>query len=545
MVPDVYRWWEIVMSGRSIAICGVMAALGLSFFTQARAADITPALIEKTAQANFREFFDMLALPNDAINAEDIRKNADWLEAALRKRGFATQQLANDGKPLVFAEFPGKIPGARTVLFYMHFDGMPVIPNQWAQASPWTAVVKQRSNNAGPAPLATFTPSRTGAAQGWQEIDPAALVQERLDPELRVFARSSSDDKGPIMMFLTAFDVLAAAGLTPAINVKVLLDGEEEKGSPTIDRVAKAHRDLLRADAIVIHDGPVHASNKPTIVFGNRGNTIVRLVVYGPKMNLHSGHYGNYAPNPAQRLATLLATMKADDGRVTVPGYYDRVNLTDAERAIMAAVPDDEAALLKRLGIARPEAVGRNLQEALQYPSLNIRGMESAAIGDKGANIVPSKATAELDLRTTPGAGPDYLVGLIERHVRAQGYHLTPGEPSDEERATHDKIASLVVARGSAAAFTNLDSPVGAWAQSTLAKTFADGERPAETVRIRMMGGSVPTDKLVDALDLPFVIVPLVNPDNNQHSFDENLRLGHFLDGTRAILGLVRSPFAE
>src|SRR5262249_12333559 len=152
-------------------------------------------------------------------------------------------------------------------------------------------------------PLATITPARTGAAQGWQDIDPAALMRERLDPELRVFARSASDDKGPIMMFLTAFDVLAAAGLTPAINVKVLLDSEEEKGSPTIGRVAKAHRDLLSADAIVIHDGPIHASNKPTIVFGNRGNTVVRLVVYGPKSNLHSGHYGNYAPNPAQRLA--------------------------------------------------------------------------------------------------------------------------------------------------------------------------------------------------------------------------------------------------
>src|SRR5262245_2591053 len=226
------RWREIVMSGRAIAICGMMAAFCLPSVTQMRAADITPALIEKTAQANFREFFDMLALPNDAINAEDIRKNADWLDAAFRKRGFATQQLANDGKPLVFAEFARKIPNARTVLFYMHFDGMPVIPNQWAQASPWTAVVKQRSSNAGPPPLATFTPARTGAAQGWQEIDAAAL-QERLDPELRVFARSSSDDKGPIMMFLTAFDVLAAAGLTPAINVKILLDSEEEKGSPT------------------------------------------------------------------------------------------------------------------------------------------------------------------------------------------------------------------------------------------------------------------------------------------------------------------------
>jgi acetylornithine deacetylase/succinyl-diaminopimelate desuccinylase-like protein len=347
------------------------------------------------------------------------------------------------------------------------------------------------------------------------------------------------------MMFLTAFDALKAARLEPAINVKVLLDSEEEKGSPTIGIVAKANRDLLRADAIVIHDGPMHGSNQPTIIFGNRGNTVVQLIVYGPKTPLHSGHYGNYVPNPAQRLAALLASMKDDDGRVTVAGYYESVKLTEFERGVMSAVPDDEAALLKRVGVAKPETVGRNLQESLQYPSLNIRGMESAAIGDKGANIIPSKAVAELDLRTTPGANPSYLVGLIEKHLVAQGYYLSKGEPSDDEREKYDKIASLTVARGSDAAFTPLDSPIGAWAQETLAKTFGDGGERAKTVRIRMMGGSVPTDKLVGALDLPFVIVPLVNPDNNQHSFDENLRIGHFLNGTRAMTGLLLSPLTD
>ena len=208
----------------------------------------------------------------------------------------------------------------------------------------------------------------------------------------------------------------------------------------------------------------------------------------------------------------------------------------------MAAVPDDEAELKKRLGIARAETVGRNLQEAVQYPSLNIRGMEAAAVGDKGANIIPSRATAELDLRTTPGASPTYLVGLIEAHVRAKGYHLAAGEPTDEERATarQDRLARMSRAAAQPR-FTQIDSPLGGWAQGALARTFAAAGKPAETVRIRMMGGSVPTDKLVEALDLPFVIVPLVNPDNNQHSFDENLRVGHFLGGVRAFTGLLRS----
>ena len=492
----------------------------------AQEGNVTAALIQKSWHANFQEFFDMLALPDDSINAEDIRKNADWLETAFRKRGFATKQLANDGKPLVFAEYARHVAGAKTILFYMHFDGQPVLPEQWAQKSPWIATLKARD-----------------AGGKWEEIDRGRLESEKIDPDWRLFARAASDDKGPIMMFLTTFDALKAANLEPAINVKVLLDSEEEKDSPNMSVVAKANQDTLRAGAIVINDGPMHETNAPTIVFGNRGNVQTRLTVYGPKVNLHSGHYGNYAPNPAQRLASLLASMKDDDGRVIVKGYYDGVKLTDAERKVLAEVPDDEKAIMKRLGIAKPEAVGRNYQEALQYPSLTIRGMAAASVGDKAANIVPSHAVAEINLRTTPGADPGYLFAAIEAHIRAHCYYLAKGEPTDEERAKHDKIASFVFLGGTKAAFTSLDSRVGAWAQDALAKTFVKGGVPARVVRIRMMGGTVPTEALVDALEIPFVIVPLVNNDNNQHSFDENIRVGHLLDGVRAFTGMLREPF--
>ncbi len=479
-------------------------------------------IINQSARASFREFVDLLALPNDAVVPADIQKNVDWLDAAFKKRGFTTRQLPNGDKPMLLAEYPAKIPGARTILFYMHLDGQPVMPEQWSQASPWTAVLKQSNANG-----------------KWEPIDLNRLYGEAIDPNWRLFARSASDDKGPIMMFLAAMDALKAAGMAPALNIKVLLDSEEEKGSPSIGAVAKAMRDALHADAMIVHDGPKHASNKPTLVFGNRGVATVTLTVYGPKANLHSGHFGNYAPNPAMRLAALLASMKDEDGRVTIPGYYDTVKLTNAERRIMAEVPDDEAAILRRLGIAKPERVGGNLQEAVQYPSLNIRGMAAAAVGDKVATIVPSHAQAELDLRTTPGATPDYLFKRIEQHVISKGYHLVKGEPTDEERAKHDKLATLTLgAGGSNAAYTPLDSPLGVWAGAALTKTF-----DSPPVIIRLMGGTVPTDKLVDALDMPFVIIPLVNVDNNQHSFDENLRIGHYLDGVKTILGLLRTAY--
>lgn len=476
--------------------------------------------IVQAAQRSFAEYFQLLALPNDAVNAADIQSNADWLSAAFQRRGFVTQQLANQGKPLLFAQYRSAQQDVPTLLFYLHFDGQPVLPEQWAQPSPWQAVVKKRSS-----------------AGDWLQVDTALLQQNPLDTELRVFARAAADDKGPIMMLLAAFDALKAAGQRPAFHVKVLLDSEEEKGSPTINAIAKTHASLLHSDGLIILDGPQHPSHQPTLVFGNRGATSLTLTVYGPKAPLHSGHYGNYVPNPAQRLATLLASMKDDNGRVTVAGYYETVKLSAAERQALAEVPDDESALRQRTGIAGPDAVGHSYQEALQYPSLNIRGMQAAAVGDKAANIIPHQAVAELDLRTTPEADSAYLTALIERHIKAQGWYLTQGEPTAAERAKYPKIASLTAGAGGDAARTPMDSKLGNWVYAVLQQ---DGRRG---VRIRMMGGSLPTAQLVSALQVPFVILPLVNADNNQHSFDENLRVGHYVDGVQTLVRLLRTLY--
>jgi acetylornithine deacetylase/succinyl-diaminopimelate desuccinylase-like protein len=482
---------------------------------------ISPEAAQKLAQGTFHEYLELLALPNDAINPADIQRNADFLERAFKKRGFSTRQLDNKGKPMLYAEWPRKLPGAKTVLYYMHFDGQPVVDKEWSQPSPWKPVVKQRTS-----------------AGSWEVVTSEALFAATLDPELRIFARSASDDKAPIMMFLAAFDGLKAMGVEPAINVKVLLDSEEEKGSPSIRGVALASKDLLRCDALIIHDGPRHQSERPTIVFGNRGAASVSLVVYGPRQPLHSGHFGNYVPNPAVRLARLIATMKDDQGRVTVAGYYDRVRLTAAEKKILAETGDDEAAIRRRTGISKAELVGGNLQEALQFPSLNVRGMAAASVGDKASNIIPHQAIADFDLRTTPETPPEYLFGLLQKHIQAQGYHLVNGPPTDEERAAHDKLATLTMGAGSRSVRTPLDAPIGKWAYASLQQTSLSGP----PVRIRMMGGSVPTDSLVETLGAPFVIVPLVNGDNNQHTFDENMRVGHYVEGIRAIAGMLRSP---
>jgi acetylornithine deacetylase/succinyl-diaminopimelate desuccinylase-like protein len=484
------------------------------------------AQVEQAAQRNFAEYLDLLRIPNVGAVPADIARNAQFLQRAFERRGFRARSLQNSaGRPVVLAELQAGPPGRPTVLFYLHYDGQPVAAREWSQPDPFEPVVRRRD-----------------AEGGWQDVGPEALQARPLDPELRVFARSAADDKAPIAMFLTAVDLLSARQEAPAFGVKVLLDGEEEIGSPSLAATIAADPQAFGADALVILDGPVHASGRPTLVFGNRGIAQTTLEVFGPRSPLHSGHFGNYVPNPAQRLAALLASMKDDDGRVSIPGYYDGVRLTAADRVALAAVGDDEAALLRRAGIGRPERVGANYQESLQYPSLNVRGMAAGGVGLSAANVIPSEAIAEIDLRTTPETDGRRLFELVRQHIENRGYHLVEDAPTDEERARYDKVARFTLHSVQAAARMPMDSAIGRWAVRALRAAAAPHpEQPP--VRIRMMGGTVPTDVLIDALHMPFVLVPTVNPDNNQHTRDENLRIGQFVTGTETIYSLLTTPF--
>jgi len=482
--------------------------------------------VEAAARANFSEYLDLLRLRNVPDEPADMVRNADFLERAFARRGFRTRLVDNSaGRPAVIAELDGRDPGAPTIMFYMHYDGQPVIPAEWSQSDPFEPTVRQ--------------PDDSGSLV---DVGADALQAQPLDPELRVFARAASDDKAPIMMLLTAVDLLRSRGEAPAFNLKVLLDAEEEIGSPNLAAMVAAAPEAFRADALVVLDGPEHASGRPTLVFGNRGITQVTLTVFGTKSPLHSGHFGNYAPNPAQRLAALLATLKDDDGRVLVPGFYDGVELTDADRAMLAAVDDDEAALLTRIGIARPDRVGSSYQEALQYPSLNVRGLAAAGVGALAANVIPSEAVAEIDMRTTPETDGHRLYELVSRHIEAQGYRIVDGVPSDAERTRYPRLASFTLNSVQAAMRTPADSPLGRWALGALQSPVAP--QPEEPpVRIRMMGGTVPTDVLVGALNVPFILVPTVNGDNNQHARDENLRIGNFVTGTETVCALLTTPY--
>jgi acetylornithine deacetylase/succinyl-diaminopimelate desuccinylase-like protein len=314
----------------------------------------------------------------------------------------------------------------------------------------------------------------------------------------------------------------------------VIIDTEEEHGSPHLAAAIDREKDLLAADFLLIFDGPPHASNEPTVSFGARGIATLSLVTYGPKVAQHSGHYGNFLPNPVFDMARIISSLKHPDGRVAVAGYYDGVSLSDAERQLLAAVPDDEAAILASAGVARADAVASSLQEALQYPSLNVRGIQAAWVGDEARTIIPPRATAEIDIRLVKESDPEKLIGLIRKHIQDLGFEVIDEDPSDFQRANHAKLVKMSHKTSYGAFRSDFDSSAGIMARSGMRHLFG-----AEPILIRTMGGSIPIAPIVETLGVPAATVPTVNIDNNQHSPNENIRLGNFIDGIAILMAVL------
>ncbi|MEZ5038789.1 MAG: M20/M25/M40 family metallo-hydrolase [Saprospiraceae bacterium] len=480
---------------------------------------LNKAQILEAAQAYFRPgiatLHAFLQIPNDGHFPEQIDQNVNWCLAAFKERQFDVQVLATAGAPLVFAE---KVyhPGAKSLLFYLQIDGQPVDSSKWFQESPFQPALKRLNE------------------QGEWEIMDWSAIEKDFDPDWRIFARSASDSKGPAVAFMTALDIIREKGIIPAYNIKVIMDFQEELGSPDLPAAVVKYRDLLDAEMLLIMDGTRHVSNLPTLTFGARGIATVTIKVFGARGDLHSGQYGNFAPNPVFKLSKLIAGMKDDEGRVIIPGFYDGIHLSDKEKRMLNDIPEDVAEIKQTLGIAEADQVGATYQEALQYPSLNIRGLRAAWVGKEVRTLIPAEAIAEIDMRLVPESDGQRLVDLIKQYVVDQGYHLVNGEPTDEERSQYAKLASLTYRLGSKPFRTDLDSPIGEWLSSAMTRTFGD-----RFVKMRTTGGSQPMAPFISTLDIPAVSVRIPNPDNSIHAPNENLRLGNFLEGIQMCLGVL------
>lgn len=492
--------------------------LFLCFFTSVASQSLSRKDIE-SASAKYlpkaiSELNEFLLLANNSHSPEQINQNLEWCVKAMKKRGFETRVLHSRNVPHVYAQrqYNSKLPW---ILFYLQIDGQPADSTNWDQANPYKATLKKKVNNQ------------------WQTI---SVSQHRdYDLQWRIFARSASDSKGPTMAFLSSLDILKELRVTPAFNVKVIMDFQEELGSPTLPELVTANKDLLQASMVLIMDGTRHVSNLPTLNFGARGIATIKLKVFGPRNDLHSGQYGNYAPNPVFTLAHLLAGMKDDSGKVLIPHYYDGVNLSDQELAMINEMPGDDSQLNTTLGIAKPDQVGHTYEESLQYPSLNIRGISAGSVEDEVRTIIPSQAIAELDLRLVPETDGERMVNLIKNFIADQGFHFVNGTPTEEERSTFSKLISFEHKLGSKPFRTDLNSWSGVWLGKAMDRTFGQGQY----VKQRTTGGSQPIESFITTLNIPAVSLRFPNPDNNIHAANENLAIGSFLEGIQMCLGVL------
>ncbi|NNF34082.1 MAG: M20/M25/M40 family metallo-hydrolase [Saprospiraceae bacterium] len=476
-----------------------------------------PFQLTKTDQLEAISLFrEVLSIPNDAHFPDDIEVNMKWCEEAFTKRNFNTTRLKTDGIPLLLANYNTTMAGQPTVLIYLQIDGQPVDPDFWWQEDPFTPALKEQS-----------------ADGEWKEIAWSKL-DGPINPDWRIFARSTSDAKGPVAMFLQAMDMIHRNNLTIPFNMKVIMDFEEELGSPNLAGGVIKNREALKADHLIIFDGPLHPTYKPTLTFGARGITTVTLTIYGPDFPQHSGHYGNYVPNPAVKLSRLIASMKDDYGRVKVHGWYEDITIDEETKKILAAVPDDEDQLRVKIGFAEPDRVADNYQESIQYPSLNVRGMLSGWVGDEVRTIVPSTAIAEIDIRTVKESDPEGLLEKLRNHINEQGYTILEEKPSSREKVTNPNLVTMTHKISYQAFRTELDSETGLW----LRRAFKS-KNGTEPVMKRTSGGSIPISPFVNTLGVPAVTVPTVNPDNNQHSPNENIRLENFFDGILTIATIL------
>jgi acetylornithine deacetylase/succinyl-diaminopimelate desuccinylase-like protein len=477
------------------------------------AADVAEAVAAARAHVAAHEpaivddFRALLAIPNVSTDLDDMVRNAAWIEARLDARGFTHERVSVGNAPYILAEraFPG---AERTLLIYAHFDGQPVDPSEWATPP--------------------FEPTlRAGSLEDGAPVVPWSEARAPLDPEWRIYARSAGDDKAPVIALLAALDALEAAGIAPSVNVKLILDGEEEYGSPTLAGVLAAHASKLDADVLLFCDGPMHQSRRRQLVFGVRGSTTVELTTYGPNRPLHSGHYGGWAPNPNESLVALLAAMHDGEGNVRIPGFADAARPpSTAERAAIAAMPEMDDALMEEFGLGARLGGETRLEERILGPAIIVKGIDGGGVGDAAANVIRSRARASLNVRIVPEQTPETVRASFLGWLEGRGFHVVERrEPTAAELRDHARVVRLDAGAGYPGYRTPLTSP-----EAARLLTVLDAIGGEATLLTPTMGGSLPVYRFDEALDMPILFLPVANHDNNQHGRDENLRIRNLWD---------------
>jgi acetylornithine deacetylase/succinyl-diaminopimelate desuccinylase-like protein len=490
---------------RSLKCCLWVVVLGLPAcrgVAQVAAPVAAKAYVDGRKAELLKAYEAFLSISDVAADPAGLRKNSDFLVEQLKARGVKARLLTAPGlaatvPPVVYGEI--KTPGAtRTIVLYAHYDGQPVTPSEWENGAPFTPVVKM------------------------------------VDGEERVYARGAGDDKAAIFAQLTALSALEAAHVPLKANVRFVWEGEEEAGSTHLEQILMANRDLIRGDVWLVCDGPVDQTRRQNLIFGARGDAHVQITVYGANRSLHSGHYGNWAPNPAMELVQLLAGMKDKDGRVLIPHFYDGiVPLGPVERKALAEAPENDKLLEDELALGHVDGGGMHLLELLNEPSLNINGISSGQTGARSTNSIPPTATVNLDLRLVVGIPSKTQQERVIDYVRSQGYFVTLTPPTRAELLGHARVAYVQADAGEEASRTPMDLPIA----SDVIKAVESAR--GKVILLPTSGGTVPLDAMERAAGTKTISVPIANHDDNQHAANENLRLQNLWDGVETMAALI------
>jgi len=419
-----------------------------------------------------------LAIPSISAlpqHADDVKRCANWCADEMRRIGMQNVKLVDTpGNPVVYGDWLGAA-GAPTILFYGHYDVQPVDPLELWDSPPFEATVR--------------------------------------DGE--IYARGSADDKGQVFMHFKAIEAhLKQNGVLP-VNMKIILEGEEEVGSVNLDNFIRDHKSELGADVVVISDSPMFARGVPSICYGLRGLVYFQIDLRGSNTDLHSGSFGGAVVNPAFALAQVLAQMKDRGGRVKIPGFYDEVvALQEEERQAWAALPYNEKQYKKDFGI--PKVFGETgyttLERTWARPTFEVNGLLSGFTGEGAKTVLPAVAMAKVSMRLVPNQTPDRIAELFEAHLR----DVAP------------KTVELKITRmhGGKPWMTSYDNPFVQAAGRAIERGF--GRKPVFTRE----GGSIPVvSTFQEELGLPSVLFGVGLPDENAHAPNEKLDVANFHGG--------------
>ncbi|GGV01562.1 dipeptidase [Streptomyces spectabilis] len=410
-------------------------------------------------------------------HADDVRRSADWLAARLKDTGFPTAEVwETAGAPAVFAEWPSGDPQAPTVLVYGHHDVQPAAREDGWDTDPFEPVVRDN----------------------------------------RLYARGAADDKGQVFFHTLGVRAhLAVTGRTaPAVNLKLIVEGEEESGSTHFRDLIERHRDRLSADAVVVSDTGMWSKDTPTVCTGMRGLADCEIELYGPDQDIHSGSFGGAVPNPATAAARLVAALHDEHARVAVPGFYDGiVELTERERELFAELPFDEAEWLRTAKSHAPygEAGHTTLERVWARPTAEVNGIGGGYQGAGGKTIIPSSALLKLSFRLVAGQDPDH----VEEAVRAWVADQLPAG------IRH----TITFGAATRPCLTPLDHPALQSVARAMSRAFE------QKIRFTREGGSGPAADLQDVLGAPVLFLGISIPSDGWHAPNEKVELDLLLKG--------------